>query len=160
MTFNPKDSLQLSGMTLSARGRRSSKEASSTNAWISGYDITAQLAKKKKWGERGKDHFIGQEEQGEKDKLKQFTILAVEKCRLCLCVPVNPPMDQAYTTMSLSWKPSLCIAYWITTSMALASFWGNGTPCRKIQVKKQYSCIIKQNSNTQPQTQIHALLKS
>lgn len=38
--------LQLSGMTLRARGRRSSKEASSTTDWISGYDITAQLAKK------------------------------------------------------------------------------------------------------------------
>lgn len=44
MTFNPSDSLQLSGMTLRARGRRSSKEASSTTDWISGYDITAQLA--------------------------------------------------------------------------------------------------------------------
>lgn len=31
-----------------ARGRRSSKEASNTNDWISGYDITAQLAKKRK----------------------------------------------------------------------------------------------------------------
>ncbi len=53
-----------------------------------------------------------------------------------LCVPVNPPMDQAYTTMSLSWKPSLCIANWITTSMALASFWGNGTPWQKDTSKK------------------------
>lgn len=33
-------------MTFRARGRRSSKEASNTNDWISGYDITAQLAKK------------------------------------------------------------------------------------------------------------------
>lgn len=48
MTFDPLDSLQLSGMTLRARGRRSSKEASNTNDWISGYDITAQLAKKGK----------------------------------------------------------------------------------------------------------------
>lgn len=38
------DSLQLSGMTFRARGSRSSKEASSTTDWISGYDITAQLA--------------------------------------------------------------------------------------------------------------------
>lgn len=69
----------------------------------------------------------------------------------CLCVPVNPPMDQAYMTMSLSWKPSLCIANWITTSMALASFWGNGTPWQKdTNLKKQYLCIIKQNSHTQP----------
>lgn len=42
-----KHSLQLSGMTLRARGRRSSKEASSTTALISGYDITAQLATEK-----------------------------------------------------------------------------------------------------------------
>lgn len=38
-------SLQLSGMTFSARGKRSSNEASRTRARISGYDITAQLAK-------------------------------------------------------------------------------------------------------------------
>lgn len=31
-------------MTLRARGSRSSKEASNTTDWISGYDITAQLA--------------------------------------------------------------------------------------------------------------------
>lgn len=40
-----KHSLQLSGMTFSARGKRSSNEASRTRARISGYDITAQLAK-------------------------------------------------------------------------------------------------------------------
>ena len=38
------DLLQLAGMTFRARGRRSSKDASSTTAWSSGYDITAQLA--------------------------------------------------------------------------------------------------------------------
>lgn len=46
MTSSQLDSLQLSGMTLRARGRRSSKEASNTTERISGYDITAQLAKK------------------------------------------------------------------------------------------------------------------
>lgn len=33
-------------MTFRARGSRSSKEASSTTDWISGYDITAQLAER------------------------------------------------------------------------------------------------------------------
>lgn len=57
-------------------------------------------------------------------------------CRSRLHLPVNPPMDQAYTTISLILKPSLCIANWITTSMALASFWGNGTPWQKDPSKK------------------------
>lgn len=58
---------------------------------------------------------------------------------------MNPPMDQAYITMSLSWKPSLCSANWITASMALASFWGNGTPWKVQKQKlKHYSCICKQ----------------
>lgn len=48
------DLLQLSGMTLRARGRRSSKEASNTTDWISGYDITAQLAKKGNGEREGK----------------------------------------------------------------------------------------------------------
>ena len=59
-----------------------------------------------------------------------------------LCVPVNPPMDQAYTTMSESWKPSRCTAYWITTSMALASFWGNGTPWQKDTSTKEKAILI------------------
>lgn len=46
MIFSRQHSLQLSGMTLRASGRRSSKEASNTKDWISGYDITAQVAKK------------------------------------------------------------------------------------------------------------------
>lgn len=41
-----KHSLQLSGMTFRARGRRSSKEASRTRAWTSGYDMAAQVAEK------------------------------------------------------------------------------------------------------------------
>lgn len=48
-----------------ARGRRSSKEASNTNDWISGYDITAQLAKK-----RNKET----EEQKKKKKEKKTQI--------------------------------------------------------------------------------------
>lgn len=55
VTFNLYDSLQLSGMTLRARGRRSSKEASNTNDWISGYDIAAQLAEKVNREEEGKN---------------------------------------------------------------------------------------------------------
>ena len=42
------DSRQLSGMTLKARGRRSSKDASSTTALISGYDIAAHVATERK----------------------------------------------------------------------------------------------------------------
>lgn len=41
-------------MTLRARGRRSSKDASNTNDWISGYDIAAQLAEKGNGEEEGK----------------------------------------------------------------------------------------------------------
>ena len=44
MTFNPLGLTPAVGMTLRARGRRSSKEASNTTAWTSGYDITAQVA--------------------------------------------------------------------------------------------------------------------
>lgn len=33
--------------------------------------------------------------------------------------------------MSWGWKPRRWMANWTTTSMALASFCGNGTPCRK-----------------------------
>lgn len=56
-------------------------------------------------------------------------------------LPVKPPIDQAYTMMSLSWKPSLCIANWITTSMALASFWGNGSPWWNKQVRQDANVI-------------------
>lgn len=67
-----------------------------------------------------------------------------------LVVPVKPPMDQAYTMMSLSWKPSLCIANWITTSMALASFWGNGSPWWNKQVKHDATVIQFPQSSLTP----------
>lgn len=52
--------------------------------------------------------------------------------------------------MSLNWKPSLCTANWMTTSIALASFWGNGTPWKSRREKKVHwsfhpFCILDKN---------------
>lgn len=58
-------------------------------------------------------------------------------CLICDGLPVKPPIDQAYTIMSLNWKPSLWTANWMTTSIALASFWGNGTPWKSRRKKKK-----------------------
>lgn len=37
--------------------------------------------------------------------------------------------------MSCNWKPNLCTANWITTSIAFASFWGNGTPWNRCKYR-------------------------
>lgn len=108
------------------------------------------------WQREWRDRGISRtRKEGLKNMIHMYNIVPIMYCP-GLWVPVNPPIDQAYTTMSVSWKPSLWIANWITTSMALASFWGNGTPWQKDAVKKQYPCIIKHNSNTQPTLKKHA----
>lgn len=170
-------------MTFRARGSRSSKEASSTTDWISGYDIAAQLAETGEEGVQVNEKLCGltleyavhsttkaliTEGYGaicswknggsgtfdwtmSAHCIRQITLNFLNSVwhHSGLVVPVKPPMDQAYTMMSLSWKPSLCIANWITTSMALASFWGNGSPWWNKQVKHDVTVIqFPQNSLT------------
>lgn len=133
-----KHSLQLSGMTFRARGRRSSKEASRTRAWTSGYDMAAQVA-----------------EKGRSFEPNHRTEFQWSEWNVCVAdvVPVNPPIDQAKMTMSLSWKPSLWTANWITTSMALASFWGKGTPWeRQSDNNGQTTTVRQQQSDNNSQT--------
>lgn len=127
-----KHSLQLSGMTFRARGRRSSKEASRTRAWTSGYDMAAQVA-----------------EKGRSFEPNHRTEFQWSEWNVCVAdvVPVNPPIDQAKMTMSLSWKPSLWTANWITTSMALASFWGKGTPWERQSDNNGQTTTVRQQES-------------
>lgn len=138
-------SLQLSGITLRASGRRSSKEASNTMAWISGYDIVAHVAARGRTKEKWRLVINGNQIKYIKMSwlgfVRIFPILIKTLNIFVFNVPVNPPMDQAYIIISFSWKPSLCTANCITTSMAFASFWGNGTPWQT--KRKKCSCYNK-----------------